>query len=84
MQQRKLLQLVNGYLVDSNMFVRSLVLSQEHLSASEDYETRGDCSILFCSGTFCVANLGEVTDLYTPLLFPRLVMCSFNSFATTS
>lgn len=39
-KQRKLLQLVNGYLVDSNMFVRSLVLSQEHLSASEDYETR--------------------------------------------
>ncbi|XP_070385044.1 short transient receptor potential channel 4-associated protein-like isoform X2 [Dermacentor albipictus] len=39
-KQRKLLQLVNGYLVDSNMFVRSLVLSQEHLSVSDDYEAR--------------------------------------------
>ncbi|XP_075556184.1 short transient receptor potential channel 4-associated protein-like isoform X2 [Dermacentor variabilis] len=39
-KQRKLLQLVNGYLVDSNMFVRSLVLSQEHLSVSDDYESR--------------------------------------------
>ncbi|XP_037557877.1 short transient receptor potential channel 4-associated protein-like isoform X2 [Dermacentor silvarum] len=39
-KQRKLLTLVNGYLVDSNMFVRSLVLSQEHLSVSDDYEAR--------------------------------------------
>ncbi|XP_037284537.2 short transient receptor potential channel 4-associated protein isoform X2 [Rhipicephalus microplus] len=39
-KQRKLLQLVNGYLVDSNMFVRSLVLSQEHLSVSDDYEAK--------------------------------------------
>lgn len=39
-KKRKLLQLVNGFLVDSNMFVRSLVLSQEHLSASDDYEAR--------------------------------------------
>ncbi|KAH8009131.1 hypothetical protein HPB51_010921 [Rhipicephalus microplus] len=39
-KQRKLLQLVNGYLVDSNMFVRSLVISQEHLCVSDDYEAK--------------------------------------------
>ncbi|XP_064466570.1 short transient receptor potential channel 4-associated protein-like [Ornithodoros turicata] len=39
-KQKKLIQLMNCHLVDSNMFVRSLVLSQEHLVASKDDEIR--------------------------------------------
>ncbi|CAN7944044.1 unnamed protein product [Ixodes pacificus] len=75
-KQKKLLQLVNGYLVDSNMFVRSLVLSQEHLSSSSDKETRD-----YAERRSCV--LSHIAEPRTRLRYLRKLVSLVNVSSLT-